>query len=131
MKLAGQRNVDWQNRGHFAIAAQIMRRILLDDAQPPASEASGGATMAALEELSAAARGAVRRGGTIAVDRALTESSACDLEQAKIVELILRRSDGRETAEVLGSSPATIKRSGRLRRLAARPHRAGTRPLQP
>ena len=43
MKLVGQRDVDWQNRAHFfAIAAQVMRRILLDDARRRLRTKRGG-----------------------------------------------------------------------------------------
>src|SRR5215216_1030589 len=43
VKLFGQREVDWQNRGHFfAIAAQLMRRILVDHARREHSEKRGG-----------------------------------------------------------------------------------------
>src|ERR671924_474478 len=43
MKLFGQREVDWQNRGHFfAIAAQLMRRILIDHARHQTRHKRGG-----------------------------------------------------------------------------------------
>ena len=43
VKLFGQRNVDWHNRGHFfAVAAQMMRRILVDHARHELSEKRGG-----------------------------------------------------------------------------------------
>src|SRR5258705_11135541 len=46
VRLFGQREVDWQNRGHFfAIAAQLMRRILVHDARRELSEKRGGAVV--------------------------------------------------------------------------------------
>jgi RNA polymerase sigma factor (TIGR02999 family) len=114
MKLAGQRSVEWQNRGHFfAIAAGIMRRILLDDARGRLRQKRGGGAMTvALEELAAVAHeDPVDALDLIAVDRALTELQQIDPEQATIVELrFFAGLTVEETAYVLGSSPATIKR---------------------
>jgi RNA polymerase sigma-70 factor (ECF subfamily) len=114
MKLAGQRNVEWQNRGHFfAIAAAIMRRILLDDARGRLRQKRGGGAMTvALEDVTTAAHeDPVDALDLIAVDRALTELQQIDPEQATIVELrFFAGLTVEETAYVLGSSPATIKR---------------------
>lgn len=118
MKLARQRNVDWQNRGHFfAIAAAIMRRILLDDARGRLRQKrGGGALTVALEDLATVSHDQpIDALDLIAVDRALTELQQIDPEQATIVELrFFAGLTVEETADVLGSSPATIKREWAL-----------------
>ena len=115
LKLVDQRSVDWQNRAHFfAIAARVMRRILLDDARGRLREKRGGGKPTiAIEQLSTsqAAVGALDAVDIIAVDRALSELERLDPEQARIVEL--RFFGGltvEETGAVLGVSPATVKR---------------------
>jgi RNA polymerase sigma factor (TIGR02999 family) len=114
MKLVGQRRVDWQNRAHFfAIAAQVMRRILLDDARQRLREKrGGGAPMVPIEQLSPAAPDAsVDAVDLIAIDRALRELERLDPDQARIVELrFFAGLSVEETGVVLGISPATVKR---------------------
>ena len=114
LKLVGQRGSTWQNRAHFfAIAAQIMRRILLDEAKGARRAKRGGATpRVALDELSTAAPGApVDTIDLLALDRALTGLEQLDPDQARLVEL--RFFGGltvEETALVMHISPATVKR---------------------
>jgi RNA polymerase sigma factor (TIGR02999 family) len=118
MKLAGQRRVDWQNRAHFfAIAARVMRRILLDDARWRMREKRGGdLPTIAIESLSVSAPNApVDAVDLIAVDRALRELERLDADQARIVELrFFGGMTVEETSEVLGISPATVKREWAL-----------------
>lgn len=110
-KLVDQRHVRWQNRAHFfGIAAQAMRRILVDHARAHARIKRGGsAVQVTLDEtVRADAADAV---DMIAVDGALRRLAALDPRQAQIVEL--RFFGGltvEESAEVLSLSPATIKR---------------------
>ena len=114
LKLVGQRDVDWQNRAHFfAIAAQMMRRILIDNARGELRKKRGGGTPPALleEANSTAADEPVDRVDIVALDSALSKLEALDPDQARIVEL--RFFGGltvEETAAVIGVSPATIKR---------------------
>lgn len=114
LKLVGQRDGDWQNRAHFfAIAAQVMRRILLDDARRALREKRGGsAARVALEDVApTAADSAVDVVDLLALDRALVELEQLDPHQARVVEL--RFFGGltvEETASVLRISPATVKR---------------------
>jgi RNA polymerase sigma factor (TIGR02999 family) len=114
MKLVGQRDVDWHNRAHFfAIAAQIMRRILVDNARRELrTKHGGGAATASLDEASeSTAVGGIDRLDAVALDRALSRLEAIDPDQARIVEL--RFFGGltvEETADVVGVSPATVKR---------------------
>ena len=114
LKLVDQRAVDWQGRAHFfAIAAQVMRRVLLDAARRRMREKrGGGAVQIALDELPIAADGpAVDAIDVLAIDRALQELERLDPDQARMVEL--RFFGGltvEETSAVLGISPATVKR---------------------
>jgi RNA polymerase sigma factor (TIGR02999 family) len=118
MKLAGQRSVDWQNRAHFfAIAARVMRRILLDDARWRMREKRGGdLPTIEIESLSMSAPDApVDAVDLIAIDRALQELERLDADQARIVELrFFGGMTVEETGEVLGISPATVKREWAL-----------------
>jgi RNA polymerase sigma factor (TIGR02999 family) len=118
LKLVGQRHVDWQNRAHFfAIAAQMMRRILVDLARRHQREKhGGGAVHVGLENVAEAATDSpVDALDALALDRALQKLEALDPAQGRIVEL--RFYGGltvEETAEVVGVSPATIKREWAL-----------------
>jgi RNA polymerase sigma-70 factor (ECF subfamily) len=114
LKLVGRRDVAWQDRAHFyAVAAQVMRRILLDAARRRLREKrGGGAVMLAIDDLPLAAReGVVDTIDVLAIDRALRDLERLDPDQAKMVEL---RFFGGLTVEeisaVLGVSPATVKR---------------------
>ena len=110
LRLVDQRNVRWQNRRHFfGIAAQLMRRILVDHARKRQSEKRGGGeTLIPFEE----AKGVpVKARDLVALDDALKDFATIDPRSAKIVEL--RQFGGLsidETADVLEISPATVKR---------------------
>jgi RNA polymerase sigma factor (TIGR02999 family) len=104
-KLIGQRRVRWQNRAHFfGIAAQMMRRILIDHARHQARDKRGGpAPKLSLDEAMATAD-AESDIDLLALDDALTALS-------QIIEL--RFFSGlslEETAEVVGVSAGTVKR---------------------
>lgn len=113
LKLFNQREVDWQNRGHFfAIAAQLMRRILIDHARRRTRRKRGGTAIAVeLDETLAVPADAVDAVDALDLDRALTKLESIDPDQARIIEL--RFFGGltiEETAAALSVSPATIKR---------------------
>src|SRR5678816_710506 len=118
LKLFGQREVDWQNRGHFfAIAAQLMRRILVDHARRELRRKRGGtAVHVGLEDaMATAGESPVDTVETIALDRALQKLETLDAMQGKIVEL--RFFGGltvEETAAALGTSTGTVKREWTL-----------------
>ena len=115
LKLIDQRAVKWQNRAHFfGIAAQAMRRILVDHARAHAAGKRGdGARKLPLDD-------AVLVGGPVdidllALDEALTRLASIDAQQSRIVEL--RFFGGltmEETAEVMHISPATVGREWRM-----------------
>jgi RNA polymerase sigma factor (TIGR02999 family) len=117
LRLLDQRKTDWQNRAQFfAIAARMMRRILVSHARSwKAAKRGGGETRITLaEEIAAAPE---RDVNLLAVDEALTKLDAIDPDKGRIVEL--RFFSGltvEETAEVMGVSPRTIKRQWRLAR---------------
>ncbi|HEY0461373.1 MAG TPA: sigma-70 family RNA polymerase sigma factor [Pyrinomonadaceae bacterium] len=114
LKLIDQRDVNWQNRAHFfGIAAQAMRRILVDYARQRHSEKRGGGENLPLEEI-ALAISAERSVDLVALDEALTQLAKLDERQSRIVEL--RYFGGlsiEETAETLHISPATVKNDWR------------------
>jgi RNA polymerase sigma factor (TIGR02999 family) len=120
MKLAGQRRTDWQSRAHFyGIAAQCMRRILVDHARADDRVKRGrDVAVVQLDDTVAAHVSAPSRAfETLALDRALTTLEAMDREQGRIVEL--RYFGGltiEETAAVMGTSPATVKREWAIAR---------------
>ena len=118
LKLVDQRSVNWQNHGQFfAISAQAMRRILIDSARRRTSAKRGsGETKISLDEA-ATVSGEATNASLLALDTALQELEELDPEQSKIVEL--RYFGGltiEETAKVLKTSPATIKREWRMAR---------------
>ena len=117
LKLFGQRNVDWQNRGQFfALAAQLMRRILVDHARRQRRQKRGGGAGAVeLDEFVPAPEGPVDNVNAIDLDRALSRLEEFDPDQVRIVEM--RFFGGltvEETAAALGISPATVKREWAL-----------------
>ncbi len=117
LKLVKQRRVDWSDRRHFfAVAAQMMRRILVDHARRRKSDKRGGEkiSLALDEALEVAAAESI---DVVALDDALEHLGAIFPQQAKIVEL--RFYGGLtidETADVLGVSPATISREWTMAR---------------
>lgn len=115
LKLVDQTNVHWKNRAHFfAIAAQIMRRILVDYARSRRyAKRGGGAQRVSLNEALIASEG--RSAEVVALDEALKGLGVIDERKAQIVEL--RFFGGlsiEETAEVLGVSPGTVMRDWTL-----------------
>ena len=118
VKLVDQRSVNWQNRAQFfAISAQAMRRILLDNARrhTAAKRGSGGQKLS-LDEV-ATISGDAANESLIALDLALQKLETIDPGQSKIVEL--RYFGGltiEETAEVLKTSPSSVQREWRIAR---------------
>ncbi len=110
-RLVDQKEVSWQNRAHFfGIAAQSMRRVLLDYARKRATSKRGGAEVKVTLSEAVAEEGQ-RDLDLIGLDAALDGLSEMDPQQGRIVEL--RYFGGltiEECAEVLSISPATVKR---------------------
>lgn len=113
VKLAGQKHVHWQNRAHFfGIAAQCMRRILVDHARHAGRSKRGGdVRKVSLHDMAVDPPAPVSDIDVLALDRALTALEAIDRDQGRLVEL--RYFGGmtiEETADAMGMSPATVKR---------------------
>ena len=111
LKLVDQRQVKWQNRAHFfGIAAQVMRRILVDHGRKKKAEKRGSGERPVVLDgaRDVAARESV---DVVALDDALSALANLDGRQAKIVELkFFGGLSIEEVAEVVGVSPATVKR---------------------
>jgi RNA polymerase sigma factor (TIGR02999 family) len=111
LRLIDQKHAHWQNRAHFfAIAAQMMRRILITHAQSHAyAKRGGGALKVSLDE--AAVLSQERAGELIALDEALTGLAAIDPRRSQVVELrFFGGLSNEEIAEVLKVSPNTVIR---------------------
>jgi RNA polymerase sigma factor (TIGR02999 family) len=111
MRLVDQRDVEWRNRKHFyALAAELIRRILVDHARAKVAAKRGGQSVKlSLDEALTPAD--ERDVNLIALDDALHALATADPQQSRVIEL--RYFAGltiEETAEVLGLSPATVKR---------------------
>ena len=111
MRLVDQRGVHWKSRAHFyGIAAQMIRRILVDHARNRhAGKRGSGAVKLALDD----ARGLAvpQELNLLRLDDALNELAALDERQSRVVELrFFTGLSIEETAEVLKLSPATVKR---------------------
>jgi len=114
IRLVDQRQVDWQNRAHFfGVAAQVMRRILVDHARRHGANKRGqGVRCVSMDEAQDVA--APNEIPILALDHALDRLAKVDAELTRIVEL--RAFGGltiEEAAHVLGVSPSTAKRDWR------------------
>jgi RNA polymerase sigma factor (TIGR02999 family) len=128
LHLAGGAQVDWRDRAHFfAVASQVMRRILVDGARARRAGKRGGAALRfSLNESIDAAR--PRDAELIALDDALDSLAKLDPRKARIVEM--RFFGGltvEETASVLKLSPETIMRHWKLARAWLLREMSGTR----
>ena len=110
LRLAGIDGLQWRDRAHFfAMAATLMRRVLVDYARQRGREKRGaGLSVVSLDENAVAAQPAV---DIVALDDALAQLAAVDPQQGRVVELrFFAGLSVEETAEALGISPATVKR---------------------
>lgn len=117
IKLIDVSNVDWQQRAHFfAIAAQIMRRILLDRARRRVAAKRGGAAVR-LNLDEAPDLGTSRAREIIQLDDALNALARLDQRKAQVIEFrFFAGLSVQETAEVLKISSDTVLRDWRLAR---------------
>ncbi|MEW6365073.1 MAG: ECF-type sigma factor [Acidobacteriota bacterium] len=111
LRLVGLNNLSWQNRAHFfAIAAEMMRRILVDYARTRNRAKRGGG----LEPVSLDVSMVIAEQAGLdvtALDEALQELTAMDQRQGRVVELrFFAGLTNEEIAEVMGISVATVKR---------------------
>ena len=116
LKLVDQRRVRWQSRTQFfAIAAHLMRRILVDHARARAAAKRGAGAKVALDDGDAETN--PPNVDMLDLDAALEELALVDPRQSRLVEL--RFFGGltvNETAVVLGVAPITVKRDWALAR---------------
>jgi RNA polymerase sigma-70 factor (ECF subfamily) len=111
LKLIEQRSVDWQSRAHFfGVAAQLMRRILIDHARGHLRQKRGGEEKkVSLDEAFVFSE--QRADELLAVDDSLNRLAEIDPRQARVVELrFFGGLSVEEAAEVLAVSPKTVKR---------------------
>ena len=110
LRLVDWQNVSWQNRAQFfAVAAQVMRRILVDHARGKRAQKRDFGQKVAFDE--AVSFSAAKEVDLLALDEALLTLERVDARQARIVEL--RFFGGlslKETAHVLNTSETTVKR---------------------
>lgn len=123
LRLVDQRRTTWENRAHFfGLAAQLMRRILVDHARAQHAEKRGGIVTRvslddALEGIQPEPRASAPAADVLAIDEALERLATIDQDQARIVELrFFAGLSVEETAHVLKRSPRTVKREWRLAR---------------
>jgi len=133
LRLVDQRDVHWQSRAHFfSIAAQMMRRILVDYARSRRYAKRGGdARQVTFDEELMVSR--QLSADVIELHDALNELAAIDERKSKVVELkFFGGLSIEETAEVLGVSPGTVMRDWTLAkawlRLAMESHRINATP---
>ena len=116
LKLVGQKSVAWESRSHFfAIAATMMRRILIDYAKTKHRVRRGGIHSDLPLENALTIRVSETDFDLLALDEALTRLAAKEEHLSKIVELrFFSGLDVAETAKVLGSSESTVKREWQI-----------------
>ena len=110
LRLVGIDALQWRDRAHFfAMAATLMRRVLVDYARQRARDKRGaGVSVTSLDENAVAPQSAV---DVLALDEALDRLAVVDPQQSRVVELrFFAGLSVQETAEALGISPATVKR---------------------
>ena len=110
LRLADQRQVDWQNQAHFfGVAAQVMRRVLVDHARRRAAAKRGdGAELVSIEQASDIASTDLP---VLALDAALDRLEKIDPRLAKLVELrAFSGLNNEQAALILDISASTVKR---------------------
>jgi RNA polymerase sigma factor (TIGR02999 family) len=133
IRIVGSEAIHYQNRAHFfAIAAQTMRRILIDYARARIADKRGGlqerVTLTAVEGWNPV----VQNEDILALDIALSKLEKADPRAARVIELrFFGGLQEEEVAEVLDISPITVKRDWKVARawLSARLQSRGNRPL--
>lgn len=120
LRLVDQDRTRWNDRAHFfAVAAEIMRRVLVDHARRRAASKRGAGVLAVpLDDIAeTVAQPEVRDLELLAMDDALTRLGELDPQQARVVELrFFAGLDVEEVATVLGVSSRTVKREWRAAR---------------
>jgi RNA polymerase sigma factor (TIGR02999 family) len=116
IRLVGVQHMNWQNRAHFlAMAARVMRRVLVDAARARRYQKRGGG---AVQVSLSHARGAAGKGhDVVALDEAMDSLAKMDARKSRVVELrFFGGLSVAETASALGVSPETVMRDWKLAR---------------
>jgi RNA polymerase sigma factor (TIGR02999 family) len=117
-RMMDQKNVNWRDKSHFcAVAANLMRRILIDYARKRSAGKRGGRARSLILDEELLLSDETDPLDLIALDDVLNELGRLNQRHARIVEL--RYFSGlsiEETAEVIGVSPATVKNDWRVAR---------------
>ena len=110
MRLVDYKRMQWQDRAHFfAVAGQVMRRILVDHARSHNLKRGAGVQHVSLEEI--AVLGGERTADLVALDDAMNALARLDRRKVQIIEMrFFGGLSVEETAEVLKVSPATVRR---------------------
>jgi RNA polymerase sigma factor (TIGR02999 family) len=118
MRLVDQKHARWQNRAQFfGVAAQLMRRILVDHARLHRAQKRGGSAQQRLSLTNVDRVGAGPDLDLLALHEALNELAEVDPQQARIVELkFFGGLSIEETSEVLGIGHATVERDWKMAR---------------
>lgn len=118
LRLVDQTVTSWQNRAHFlGVAAQVMRRILVDHARRHRAEKRGGDWEKLQFDDAEVAPDGTRNVNLIALDDALKDLAKVDARQSRVVELrFFGGLTTEEVGEVLEISPRTVKREWRMAR---------------
>jgi RNA polymerase sigma factor (TIGR02999 family) len=118
LKLVDQRHVQWRNRSHFfGIAAQAMRRILVDRARATHAAKRGGADAKRVPATELHPIQEPPDVNVLALDAALSRLETVEPRWSRLVELrFFVGLSVQETADVVGLSPATVKRDWSLAR---------------
>lgn len=115
LRLAGTKNIEWQNRAHFfAVTAQVMRNVLIDHARRRLYAKRGGQAQQVPIDDVPLEMSEQRADELVVLDEALSDLANLDPRKARVVEL--RYFGGlslEETAEVLGISLMTVRRDWR------------------
>ncbi|MCB1024949.1 MAG: sigma-70 family RNA polymerase sigma factor [Acidobacteria bacterium] len=117
LRLVDWQNVSWQNRAHFfSVAAQVMRKILVDHARKRNAQKRGsGQTISLDENINFSNHQEI---DTLKLEEALLTMEKMDVRQAKIVELrFFGGLSVKETAYALNISESTVKREWQIARL--------------
>jgi RNA polymerase sigma factor (TIGR02999 family) len=110
LRLAGQDEIQWQNRAHFfGLAARVMRRVLLDYAREHRAKKRSGGAQVTLDEALLVSEDHLEQ--VLILDESLQKLAEVDPQQSRLVELrFFAGMTVEETAEVMGISTATVKR---------------------
>jgi len=117
LRLRGREQVSWQNRAHFlAVAAQAMRRVLVDHARAKRRKKRGGdLEQTTLHQIAAPAGGPELH--LLALDAALTKLAETDPRKCRVVELLYFGGlTAAEAGEVLGVTSRTVERDWQFAR---------------